>query len=203
MPYTFVAIGGIFGNTQAPLARASAFNSNRDSAPGSRDQRGFFVPELTAEQVRAAFRYEADTGILFWNSRRPGVRLGTPAGCRNNHGHLIVRLDYKIHYVHRLVWLYVYGVMPQNCIDHINCIRHDNRLSNLRDVSVAENSQNRQKAQSNNSCGFLGVTKRRNKWEFCCKAFGKAITKGGFATPELAYAAYIETRRTMQPGNML
>lgn len=47
-------------------------------------------------------------------------------------------------FVHRLVMLH-YGPPPgpgQNCVDHINRVRSDNRLSNLRWVSVQENARN-------------------------------------------------------------
>jgi hypothetical protein len=43
--------------------------------------------------------------------------------------------------VHRLVWLGFYGKIPKlMTIDHINCCRYDNRLINLRLLSMEENT---------------------------------------------------------------
>jgi hypothetical protein len=55
---------------------------------------------------------------------------------------------------HRLIWEYVNGPIPDGLfIDHINGIRNDNRIDNLRLVTTAENSQNRQTTNSNNRSG--------------------------------------------------
>lgn len=47
-------------------------------------------------------------------------------------------------FVHRLVWITFMGKIPDNLqIDHINRIKNDNRLDNLRLVTPSENSQNK------------------------------------------------------------
>ena len=58
---------------------------------------------------------------------------------------------------HRIVWFMAYGAWPEDQIDHINRVKDDNRLENLRDVTCSENLFNR---------GFHGVSwdKTRNKW---------------------------------------
>lgn len=46
-------------------------------------------------------------------------------------------------YVHRIIWETFYGEIPEGYqIDHINTIRTDNRLDNLRVVTQAENNRN-------------------------------------------------------------
>lgn len=46
-------------------------------------------------------------------------------------------------YVHTLVMYYFYGPRPDGLvIDHINRIRHDNRISNLRYCTYTENNRN-------------------------------------------------------------
>src|SRR5689334_7938096 len=46
----------------------------------------------------------------------------------------------KLHYIQRLVWASFNGPVPENLeVDHINRIRDDNRLCNLRLLSPLEN----------------------------------------------------------------
>lgn len=93
-----------------------------------------------------------------------------------------------------------HGVMPIACIDHINGVRDDNKISNLRDVSVAENTQNQRHPNRVNKSGFLGVFKCRDKWRAAIELGGKTIAIGRFDSPELAHHAYIETKRRLHPG---
>ena len=60
-------------------------------------------------------------------------------------------------------WLCVYGVWPSNHIDHINQVKHDNRIINLREASSAQNNIN-QPAQINNILGVKGVKRHGNKF---------------------------------------
>lgn len=65
---------------------------------------------------------------------------------------------------HRLAWLYVYGYFPENDIDHINRMKDDNSIANLREVSRQCNIRN-VGLRSTNKTGVTGVS-----W---CKRFGK------------------------------
>ncbi|ECB4859610.1 HNH endonuclease, partial [Salmonella enterica subsp. enterica serovar Lexington] len=65
----------------------------------------------------------------------------------------------------RLAWLFVTGMFPNGVIDHINRVRDDNRFSNLRDISVAENNLNKS-IRLDNKSGTPGVNWdiKRGKW---------------------------------------
>ena len=67
--------------------------------------------------------------------------------------------------LHKLIWFIAYGKLPKVQIDHINQVRTDNRLVNLREVTSAENNRNR-KITSNNASGVLGVhwNKIKRRW---------------------------------------
>lgn len=66
-------------------------------------------------------------------------------------------LDGRKLYVHRVVWELAYGPIPDGmCIDHIDGDRSNNRLSNLRLVTLSVNQRNA-KIPSNNKMGIVGV----------------------------------------------
>ena len=75
---------------------------------------------------------------------------------KDRDGYILNFIKGKIYREHRLIWMYVYGEMPNGMLDHINRIKSDNRIENLRIVSFSENRQNIGKL-SNNKSGFKGV----------------------------------------------
>lgn len=90
------------------------------------------------EELFTAKRFSASRACRSWNTRYAGKiafsQVGTdgyPAG--RVLGHQIA--------AHRVVWAWVYGVWP-DVIDHQNHNRQDNRIANLRNISVAENRKN-------------------------------------------------------------
>lgn len=118
--------------------------------------------EVTAEDVRSAFFYDECTGIFtvkYKYARQ--IIVGTVAGSKNPIGYIMITLMGRRYMGHRLAWLYVYGEWPKKNIDHINGVRDDNRIVNLRDVTTAENAQNMHKRRLGAS-GFHGVVKRPN-----------------------------------------
>ena len=61
----------------------------------------------------------------------------------NGGGYVITTVNGQHPYVHRIIWEVFNGEIPKNYeIDHINTIRTDNRLSNLRCCTTRENHNN-------------------------------------------------------------
>lgn len=160
--------------------------------------------DLTAARVRELLDYNPDTGIFCWrSSKRGSVKAGDEAGFRRGDGYIKIKIDQHAVWAHRLVWLYVHGVLPAQQIDHINGNPSDNRLSNLRDVSGAVNSQNERKARRRKLGGtMLGAhwcaTWRRWKSAICID--GKARHIGWFDTEADAHAAYVAAKRQLHEG---
>ena len=100
------------------------------------------------------------TGVF--TRRSNGKLIGSSKG----HRYLRITISRKHYFAHRLAWLYVYGVEPALHIDHANHNPLDNRIENLRQVTVSQNIQN-SKLSAANSSGYRGVSrdKRRNKWD--------------------------------------
>lgn len=109
---------------------------------------------LTQKLVKELFDYK-DGVLVYRVVQRDHSRVGKRAGYIED-GYLRVLINEKFHRVHRVVWLFVNGTFPDQ-VDHINGVRTDNRIENLREVTVAENNKNK-RIPKNNKSGFLGVS---------------------------------------------
>ena len=148
-------------------------------------------PELTAEYLRSILSYDPETGIFTRKvSTSTSVKVGDVAGSPDGHGYLQIRVQSRPHKAHRLAWLYVYGEWPKDQLDHINRIRTDNRISNLREVTNKQNLQNAGK-RSNNTSGHPGVcwNKQNSKWRAQIMHNYKHTHLGYFSTLEEAISA--------------
>lgn len=148
---------------------------------------------LTQAELQSQLHYNQDTGIftrLISYSNKS--KVGDVAGSLTL-GYIIISINNKPYRAHRLVWLYVYGAFPENMIDHINRVKSDNRLCNLRIATRRENAIN-SKIRSNNSSGFKGVffCSRSKKWIARSANYGKQFHLGTFTNPEDASAVYQE-----------
>lgn len=152
--------------------------------------------DLTAARLRELLHYDPDTGVFTWIKSRSNRRTsGLETGPNLHRGYRRVRLDGHLYMAHRLAWLYVYGRWPQQCIDHINGVKSDNRIANLRDVSHSENLQNQRNLRSDNSSGFPGVSPAgAGRWQAHIKASGVHFFLGHFVHAGDAHAAYLEAK---------
>ena len=153
------------------------------------------------DEVLRLLEYDQHTGILRWRVSPSGpCKAGAIAGSRTDRGYWRVMIKGRSYLAHRLGWLIVHGNWPHGEIDHINGIRDDNRLANLRDVSSTENRQNLRKAPSTNkSSGLLGVSyaQQCKKWVARIRISGKRIHLGHYETAEQAHDAYLEAKRSL------
>lgn len=161
--------------------------------------------DLTPARLREFLSYNPDTGVFTRIKGTRGHAAGDAVGNLNSRGYIRIIIDRIEYQAHRLAWLYAYGEWPANEIDHINGIRTDNRLCNLRDVPKTHNQQNRHGAYRNNQSGFLGVhwSKHAKRWTSHIRINGKATGLGYFDTPEDAHAAYLQAKREHHPGNTI
>ena len=162
-------------------------------------------PSLTAARLRELLHYEPETGVFTWTQNRYRVFKGDVAGNHGVQGYTIIGIERRTYRAHRLAWLYVHGDWPAADIDHLNGVRHDNRLSNLRDVDRRTNLQNLNRAKRQNKSGFLGVCcdknqKQGKRWIAQIKAEGSPRVLGYFETPEEAQQAYLNAKRQHHKG---
>jgi hypothetical protein len=145
--------------------------------------------EMNYEQVKSLFLYNPKTGVLTNKiDRNYRAKAGTEAGgIDSSNGYRYVKVGGKSFKVSRISWLMHYGEWPKNQIDHINGVRDDNRIENLRDVTNQENHKNR-KMPKNNLSGVIGVHwyKPRGKWCAYIRANGRRRHLGYFTDLKIA-----------------
>lgn len=149
---------------------------------------------LTQAELKSQLNYDPLTGIftrLVSNHHR--VKIGDIAGSLSKiNGYHAIRVFSQMYKAHRLAWLYVYGKFPENDIDHINRIRHDNRICNLREATRSQNCMNKC-VRSDSSSGIKGVhfEKSSNKYKVSVTTINsKQKNIGRFLNLEDAKLAY-------------
>lgn len=159
---------------------------------------------LTADQLRAILSYSQDTGEFRWlHDRTTSVHAGDVAGCFTLGGYRQIRFGGVSYKAHRLAWLYVHGAWPTHVIDHINGVRTDNRIANLRDVPHTVNKQNQRRPHcSNRSSGLLGVAINPSSGKFQARIHsnGRNVFLGEFTDPAKAHSAYVDAKRSLHQG---
>ena len=100
-------------------------------------------------------------GKLYWVVKPSSrVNIGAESGCLKSYGYRHVKLFGKTHQAHRIVWQLHNGQIPDGLqIDHINGIKDDNRIENLRLATHSQQALNT-KLRSDNTNGIKGVYKR-------------------------------------------
>jgi len=149
---------------------------------------------MSVDVIKDLLSYDQQSGNLYWTDKQRIALRGKVAGSIDAYGYLQLSVKRKRYKAHRVAWLLTYGSWPNGEIDHIDGDKLNNRITNLRDVSSQTNAWNRNLAQKNNSTGYRGVTKHRNKFMADIKVCGKKIYLGLFDTPELAHQAYLQAK---------
>jgi hypothetical protein len=148
---------------------------------------------LTQKRLKEILRYDPETGVWTHSTGGHGKHVGEIAGTITVHGYRQLCIDYVRYRSARLAFLYMTGKWPKCEAEHENRIRHDDRWSNLRDWTVAQNAMNRA-VSPRNKLGFKGVSiiKRSGLYGAFITRNGKSRNLGEFKTPELAQQAFID-----------
>lgn len=141
-------------------------------------------------ELKLMFDYK--DGQIIAKSNSKSRKYGDVVGSLNSNGYLVASVKSKIYRVHRLIFMWHYGFMPEQ-VDHINGIRSDNRIENLRQVTATQNNQNR-KAMSKS--GFKGVHwhKQSKKWVASICINRKSVHLGSFINKKDAAQVATEAR---------
>jgi len=120
------------------------------------------MSKLTQDRIKELVWYNLTTGNLIWLNNSCRTKKNEIAGSLNKlTGYMQIGVDCKLYQLHRIIWLYMEGYLPENDIDHINGVKDDNRWVNLRHLSHQCNSRNRNNLNRNNISGVTGVSWHR------------------------------------------
>ena len=147
---------------------------------------------LTHARLMEILHYDPASGVFTWRINIGGrLRVGKVAGWLDRKGYRRISINCKDYAGHRLAWFYVHGKWPHAEIDHINCIKEENRIENLREATNLQNTHNL-KIYKNNKSGFKGVYfhKGHKKYTAQINCGNTKHFLGYFATAEAAHEAY-------------
>lgn len=139
------------------------------------------------KRILDSLQYNPETGEFTWKIDNVSIKAGSIAGTKSDRGYTIIAVGGRRYRAHNLAWFFVHGVWPTKLIDHINHVRTDNRIVNLREVDHSDNCKNKSLA-INNSSGHTGIhwCKTRERWVV---QIGNRITVGRYKKIENAIAA--------------
>jgi hypothetical protein len=153
---------------------------------------------ITQEQLKELLDYNSTTGEFTWKvSRGNCYKPGQTAGCLSMHGYITIGINSRNYKAHRLAWLYTHGEWPKQHIDHIDGVKTNNAIANLRDTSHRENCQNRKSHRDGNLVGARWV-EHNKKWLARIRLCNKQVYLGYFLTEEEAHNAYMQAALKLQ-----
>lgn len=146
------------------------------------------------EELRKWFYFDGRN--LVWKMPRKGVTVGKIAGSLSGDGYWQVVFDGSTWKAHRLIWVYVNGSIPENMeVDHINAVKTDNRIENLRLATRKENGRN----LHNRAAGVSGVRgvylHNSGKYYSQIRIDGRPVHLGYFDSKEEASRARKEAEK--------
>ena len=155
---------------------------------------------FSISELRRLIGYDPHTGRLEWLERMSqNVKPSMAAlAAKKSSGHCHGFVKGVPLQAHRVAWALHYGEWPEGFIDHINGIRDDNRISNLRVVCARDNAKNRRPNKGKASRLPHGVSKKGNGKFFAQIQEGNINHHlGYFETPDEASGAYTKARELL------
>ena len=145
---------------------------------------------MNTNHLKSLLSYEPETGLIRWIAKGKGRIKKKEAGTLLYSGYMGICIGVKRWQSHRIAWALYHGEWPKDQIDHINGVKTDNRICNLREATNSQNGKNLGLSKANKS-GVKGVAyeKFTNRWKATIRVNGKSISIGRFDNIEDAKIA--------------
>jgi len=143
------------------------------------------MTELTQEALKSVLHYSPETGLFTYLVDHKRHKAGDIANGKTDAGYIQVSVFAKKYYAHRLAFFYMTGAFPDALVDHINRVTADNRWSNLRPATPAQNTFN-SRLRKDNTSGYRGVCKSGNEFSAYVTFERKRHYLGNYSTAKEA-----------------
>lgn len=153
---------------------------------------------MSVGDIRDLIDYNPENGVLTAKVNFSGRQAGSVIGSQTWQGYYAFSLFGKKCFAHRLAWLLHYGEWPSQPIDHINGIKTDNSIRNMRLCSLSQNQFNKP-TQKNNTTGVKGVywNKRDKRYVASVQFNGKKYSAGHHKDIDSAKEAVMKLREKL------
>lgn len=184
-------VGGTFQTIGEAIARKLELEAEL-----SGEYRPMYGPPTEIEYLCQHFHYDAESGKFSYRNSARGRMAGAAAGSKSESGYCVLRAGRKSYLAHRVAFAMHYGRWPSGDLDHINRVRDDNRICNLRETDKTKNNWNR--GRRKDSKGPVGVyPMSRGAWGAHIVVNYHRIRLGRFATQQEASEAYETARKKL------
>jgi len=156
------------------------------------------MTDLTRDQLKEILVYSPKRGVFTWVNPPPqhAGLIGDEAGSAapGDKPYWNIQIGGRKYKRSRLAFLFMTGLYPKDCIDHINGDSLDDRWVNLREATITQNAWNH-KGRKKQSDTPMGVRRLPNGKYVSRIGVNKAlITLGTFSELSDAVNAYQEAR---------
>ena len=131
------------------------------------------------QELQSLLKYDPETGHIYWIAKGRGRIKKKEAGTQEINGYRGILIKGKRIRSHIIAWALYNGKYPENQIDHINGVKSDNRICNLREATNSQNGKNLP-IKKNNTSGYPGVYFRCGKWRVQIKVDYQSISLGTY-----------------------
>lgn len=156
---------------------------------------------IDVDEAKQLLDYDPATGVFRWRLTRRSRAAGKVVGSQKKDGYIHISLEGKRYLAHRLAYAMTHNEQPPN-VDHINGVKTDNRIANLRAATRRLNQENRTTSLKSSKTGVLGVhlSKDTKKYHAHIQSNKRSYFLGAFTTIEEASAAYVDAKRRLHAG---
>lgn len=156
-------------------------------------------PRVVLDWMSNHFAVHPERGQLVWvvpPKNHPRLLGADAGGLRRDHRgkrYCYIKKDGRSLKRGWLIFLWVYGRWPNECIDHVDGDSANDCITNIREATVTQNSWNH-KSRRKASPLPIGVRRMRDKFQARIAYNKTMLHLGVFNTPDEAHSVYLTKR---------